>query len=436
MSEQHSDLRARGPLTRTSLRLPFLLLGGVGMLAGLDAALALLGLPHVVVGNRLADVHGPLMVLGFIGTVVSLERSVALGRGWGYVAPALVGLGVLATVVAEPFTAGGGLILAGHVAGLLVYRSLHARRPSAAVAVPVLGSLMAVAAATLWLAEVAVPALMAWLVGYLVLTILGERLELARIGMLRPRDAYAAQAVAVMVVAGAVTSLLAPEAGFALLGLALVAAAGWLGVKDVARRTVRAGGLPRFIAGCLLAGYLWLGVAGVVWLSGGQVEGRAYDAAAHAVFLGFVISMVMAHAPVVMPAVLRRPLPYHPAFVVPAVLLHVTLAFRLVVGDARDLEWAVQVGGAGNIVALLLFIGTAAWSALAARTTAPGAPTEVAPPPDAGRQELSSRRLGSGGSVSGSELSVTGRVTGGGARCREVSARSRTGTGVPEGVDR
>lgn len=385
MSEASLAAPGRGPLTRTSFRLPFLLIGGLGMLAGLDAALALLGLPHVLVGAHLADVHGPLMVLGFVGTVITLERSVALGRGWGYLAPALVGLGVLATVSVLPSAAGAGLILAGHVAGLLVYRSLHARQPSAAVAVQVLGSLMAVAAATLWLAGVAVPALIAWLVGYLVLTILGERLELARIGMLRPRDGHAAQAVAALVVAGAVTSLLAPDAGFALLGLALVAAAGWLGVKDVARRTIRATGLPRFIAGCLLAGYLWLGVAGATWLVGGQVEGRAYDAAAHAVFLGFVISMVMAHAPVVMPAVLRRPLPYHPALVVPAVLLHVTLAFRLAVGDAHDLEWAVQAGGVGNIVALLLFVATAVWSALGAPAPQRPEPTGGQPPGDVGR---------------------------------------------------
>jgi len=373
-----SEPAGRGPLTRTSFRLPFLLLGGIGLLAGLDAALALLGLPHVAVGARLADVHGPLMVLGFVGTVITLERSVALGRGWGYLAPALTGLGVLATVSPLPTAAGAGLLLAGHVTGLLVYRSLFARQPAPAVAVQVLGALSAVAAALLWLGGVPVPGVMPWLVGYLVLTILGERLELARLGTLRPRDGVVAQAVAVLVVAAGVVSLLAPEAGFVLLGLALVAAALWLAVKDVARRTVHATGLPRFIAGCLLAGYGWLAVAGTVWTLGGQVEGRAYDAAAHAVFLGFVISMIMAHAPVVMPAVLRRPLPYRRALVVPAVLLHVTLVLRLGVGDARDLEWAVQAGGVGNIVAVLLFVVLAAWSVLTAPRQAP-APRGEAP---------------------------------------------------------
>src|SRR5699024_147680 len=255
---------ARGPLTRTSFRLPFLLLGGVALLAGLDAALSLLGLPHVAVGDRLADVHGPLMVLGFVGTVIGLERSVALGRGWGYLAPALNGLGALVTVSVLPDAAGAGLILAGQLGGLFVYRALYARQPATAVAVQVLGSLMGVAAATLWLGGVPVPALLPWLVGFLVLTIVGERLEPSRLGVLRPREGAAAQAIVVLVLAGAVVSLLAPEAGFVLLGAALLATGGWLAAKDVARHPINATGLPRFIAGSLLAGYLWLVVAGAI----------------------------------------------------------------------------------------------------------------------------------------------------------------------------
>ena len=46
--------------------------------------------------------HGPLMVGGFLGTVIGLERAVALGRGWAYVAPLATALGAVALV------AGGG----------------------------------------------------------------------------------------------------------------------------------------------------------------------------------------------------------------------------------------------------------------------------------------------------------------------------------------
>jgi hypothetical protein len=77
------------------------------------------------------------------------------------------------------------------------------------------------------------------------------------------------------------------------------------------------------------------------------------------------MSMIMAHAPVILPAVLRRPLPYHAAMWVPALLLHATLVLRLALGDARGDVVAWQWGGAGNVAAVLAFAGVAAYSAAA-----------------------------------------------------------------------
>jgi len=224
-----------------------------------------------------------------------------------------------------------------------------------------------VGALLLWLGGVPVPVLLPWLVGFIVLTIGGERLELARIAM----GANAGRVLVLLsggLVVGVVASLLWPRTGYPLLGVAVLGLVGWLTVHDVARRTVRATGLVRFMAGCMLAGYFWLGVAGTTWLVGGPaLEGPGYDVVIHAVFLGFTVSMIMAHAPVILPAVLRRPLPYHPALLVPAVLLHVSLVLRLWVGDGLDVRLAWQLGGILNIVALLVFIVLAAWSATTAR---------------------------------------------------------------------
>ena len=82
------------------------------------------------------------------------------------------------------------------------------------------------------------------------------------------------------------------------------------------------------MAAALLAGYGWLMVAGGLWAGAGQMaDGPAYDAELHAIFLGFVMSMIFAHAPVVVPSVLGRPLPFRPALYVPLVLLQ-SLAAR------------------------------------------------------------------------------------------------------------
>src|SRR5690625_7652708 len=83
--------------------------------------------------------------------------------------------------------------------------------------------------------------------------------------------------------------------------------------------------------------------------------GRAYDAVLHAVFLGFVMSMIFAHAAIILPAVLRKPLPYWAIFCAPAALLHASLILRVAVGDMRNVLWAVTWGWALNIAAVLLF---------------------------------------------------------------------------------
>lgn len=140
-----------------------------------------------------------------------------------------------------------------------------------------------------------------------------------------------------------------------MTGLAL-----WLLRYDVARRTLRKGGLARFIAACLLSGYFWLAAGGLMGLIfGGVMAGPSYDAMLHAVFLGFAFSLIFGHAPIVFPAVLGVPLAYHPTFYLPLSLLHLSLTLR-VAGDLLGWWAARQWGGLLNVVAVLLFLGNTA----------------------------------------------------------------------------
>lgn len=366
--------------TETVRRLPFLVPGGLALILGLDAGLQLLDLPAVPVSERLPDVHGVLLVLGFVGTLVALERAVALRRQLALAAPALLGAGGL--LVVPPLTARAGqvLLVAGCAALCLVYVGLWKRQRDEAVVVQALGAVLATGAAVLWLGGVPVPRLLPWLAGFVVLTIAGERLELARIDLARSGPVLGS---GVALVLGALASLFWPAAGQAFFGLALLVLVGWLAARDVARRTVHATGLPRFAAWCLLAGYAWLLLAGALWLLAAPVlEDAAYDATVHAVFLGFTLSMIMAHAPVILPAVLRIDLPYHRAMYAPGALLHASLLVRVAGGDARGWELARDIGGALNVVAVLAFLGVLVWSATRGeRRTLPGTPPREATSP-------------------------------------------------------
>ena len=361
---QSRQLMTAAPVGRTtSRRVPRsrLALGALGMfalLAGLWAALLMLGLDVPAPRPDFAEVHGPLMVLGFLGTLIALERAVAIDEPAGYLAPAAAGLGGLALIVGLPLLVGQLLLAAAGIGLVGLYAAAARRQASLHLVVMAAGAVAWVFAVALWLAGRDVALLVPWLAGFLVLTIAGERLELARVIRVTGAARVTFAAAATVFAVGLVLSLAQVSTGMRVAGAGLLALAGWLAVHDVARRTVRQPGLTRYMAVCLLTGYCWLATAGVLWLRFGTLsDGAAFDAQLHALFLGFVIGMVFAHAPVIVPAVFRTAVPYRPHFYAHVLLLHISLLLRLVGGDLAGNRLAWQVGGVLNEVALLCFIG-------------------------------------------------------------------------------
>ena len=335
-------------------RVALLALGGACLLAGLDAALLLIGSAAPVRADHLPGAHGMIMVLGFLGTVIALERAQALGRAWGYLAPAVLGAGGVALALGATLL-GRLLLLEGCLLFVCLYVALYRRAPLPLVAVQVLSAVLATAAASLWLVT-DVAALLPLLVGFIVLTIAAERAEMAQLS-LGPRAAPRLVALAGALTASALAAVLWSAVGTRPVGAILLVVAGWLARDDVGRRMIRTAGLRRYNGAALLAGYVWLAVAGGTWLVAGPATTQAvYDTVVHATFLGFGISMVMAHAPIIFPAVLGRPLPYRPVSWVPLVWLHVSLVLRVAGNVTGSMLW--QLGSIGTVTAVLLFLLT------------------------------------------------------------------------------
>lgn len=330
--------------------------------------------------ERLPELHAPLLVFGFLGTLISLERAVALRATWPYAAPVLIAAGAILTLTPLPVGVGKLTVMVGLGIHLLQYRAIWRRQPMTATAVQALGAGGAVAAALAWSGGVPPSRLVPLFAAFLVLTIAGERLELARLrspGLKAERMLFA---LALAFALAAVMSLTMPTFAVPIAGLVLVLMVSWLLRYDIARTSVQQTGLPRFVAACLLTGYAWLTVAGVGWMLGGaHTEGPLYDATTHAVFLGFVITMVMAHAPIILPAVLGVQIPYKPVLYVPVALLQLALLVRVVGGDAWGSTEALRVGGAGAAVAMLAFAATVVTLSMRARrASAERSPDHVA----------------------------------------------------------
>jgi len=350
-----ATLPLAGARPRLELRLALLALGALALIAGLYGALGRLGwaLPA---GGSLAALHGPLMISGLFGTLISLERAVALGRGWSYAAPALSGLGTVLLLAGAPeaFSAGAYAAAAMVLAGTSLLITLQ--QPAVFTGALLFGALAWLTGNLLWLMGGSVPDLIGWWLAFLILTIAGERLELSRL-MPQRRGSEALFLFAVGLLAVGARNGLMTENGAILFGLALLVTTLWLVLHDIARLNVRRTEQTRFMAACMLAGYVWLGLAGMVLVAfppGASSFG--YDVALHAVLIGFVLSMVFGHALIILPAVARLRLRYAAILYAPLLLLHASVALRVGAGLAG---WEAGRMASG-VLTLLALAGFAA----------------------------------------------------------------------------
>jgi len=331
-----------------------MLLVALSLLAAMWAGLLRMGWVWPPLRPTLAALHGPLMVSGFLGTLIGLERAVAMKRSWTYLSPLLTAAGGLLLIigVVEPaiilITVGSAVLVGVSVAMVSYEKALHMVTMGAGAVAWLGGNL-------LWLAGRPVYQASYWWAGFVVLIIAGERLELTRV--LRPsrRTKWLFGLAAGIFGAGLLLSVAAYDVGIRLASFGSLALALWFGLFDIARRTIRKPGITRYIAWNLLMGYAWLAVSGLIGLYYGTlVAGPIYDAWLHSLFLGFAFSMIFAHALIILPAILGVTIRFSPIFYLPPLLLQVSLLMRIV-GDLTLQMTLRRRGGLLNAVSILLF---------------------------------------------------------------------------------
>ena len=357
------------------LRAGLMLLAVSALLFGMWAGLIRLGWVLPILQPPLPMLHGPLMVCGFLGTLIGLERAVGTGMKWAYAGPALTALGAALALIGVPAPAGPLLITLGSLITFAVLLTLVRLLPALFTVVIALGGLTWAIGNALWLAGQPIPVAVLWWINFLVLTIAGERLELSRMLKLSRLAQGLFGATVAILLLGATIGVFDYALGMRLMGGGMVAMAVWLLRYDIARRRIKAGGVAKFIGISLMSGYVWLAIGGILALRyGGVMAGPAYDATLHSIFLGFVFAMIFAHAPIIFPAVLHVPMAFTPRFYSHLVLLHLSLILR-VIGDLIPYWPARLWGGMLNVLVLLFFIANTALAVRAARAP------KLAPPP-------------------------------------------------------
>jgi len=338
--------------------LPFLFLAILGLLAALWAGLMRLGWQLPALTPSLAMLHGPLMISGFLGTLITLERAVAMNQKWMYLPPLLSGLGWLVAAILPNLPFGVILLTLASLGGVAILAEITRREFALHTVTMLLGAITWLTGNLMWMFGWQIYQVVFFWMAFLVLTIAGERLELSRV--LRPSKTqqFLFGGIVVIFLAGILLALFNLQLGTRLSGLGLLLLPLWSIRSDIAWRNIRHKlPLTRYIAWCLVLGFIWLGVGGGLSLVfGAQVAGPRYDAVLHAIFIGFVISMIFGHAPIIFPAILGVPINFQPAFYVHLGLLHVSLALR-VIADYANLSTLRMWGGLLNEVAIFIFIG-------------------------------------------------------------------------------
>lgn len=335
-----------------------MLMGMIALVTGMLAGLARLAVGVPPFAASQAGHHGALMIAGFLGTVIALERAAALAGGglrWPFLGPLAAGLGGLFLLVDLPLAVVHALFA---LAGLILTIGstlLFFRQPAAHLATLALGAAAWLGGTLVWWIHGSLPDAVPWWIDFLLLTIAGERLELTRF-LPTSRTARRLFVVTVaMLLSGPLLVLWHEQAGSRLLAAGCIALALWLMRQDIARHTVKQRGLTRYIAACLLSGYAWLAIGGLLGLAGGFVPGSAWrDAALHAIFVGFVMAMIFGHVPIIFPAVAKLRIPYHPVLYLPLAPLHLSLLARTV-GDLLAWPSLARTAAIGNALTLLLF---------------------------------------------------------------------------------
>jgi len=295
--------------------------------------------------------HAALMIGGFLGTVIGIERAVALRTQWAFTAPACSASAVLFLLM-DSARVGALLLWLASVAFIAVNTVIVHRQSARHTWLLLLSAVTWLLGNTLFMTQgIGEGTLSAWF-AFLVLTIAAERLEMTRLMRLHRTALPCLTLVLGLLMAGVICSMGWPLGGGLMYGLALLTLAIWLATFDIARRTVRAQGLSRYMAICLLNGYAWLAVSGVAWAAC-AAGWPSRDAALHALGLGFIISMVMGHAPVILPAVAGIKLHFDHRFYAPLGLLNLSLILRFMPG--LPLSWHAT-GPALNAAAIGLFV--------------------------------------------------------------------------------
>ena len=340
-------------------RVPFVFLAFASMIIGLLAGLNRIGwnLPF----NTVMPEHGAIMVGGFLGTLITLEKIIPLKRQFLYAIPLMSGLSVVSFFLRMPTP--GYVLLITASAGLSIVALWYLSKNTGLIyALMLVGAICWLVGNILLLISDFYPLALPWWMAFVLCIITSERIELMKFLPVSARSKNFLAALLMLFVITCTQSF--HGAGSVILGTVLALICIWLLKHDLIRVTIMKKGLTRYVAVALLSGYFSLLLASA-FLMLFNVQPLYYDIIVHLFFIGFVFSMIFAHGPIILPGIIGvSQKPYSRLLYLWLVLLHVSLITR-VLGTFLFLMDVRKISGILTSAAIIGYFMTIAYQVIA-----------------------------------------------------------------------
>ncbi len=325
----------------------------ISMLMGLYVGFVRIGWNFPINENLPISHHGILMTGSFLGTLISVERVATLKTRWTWAIPLLMASSIIFIIFQQNNVAFYALLI-GSIGYLYISFQNYQTYKMKGDVLMLIGAIFQVIAFTVFIITHSYPMAFAGWMLYMIFTIVGERLNLSRF---LPVPQSVVKELYFWLGLITVSSFLY-HFGFAIVvSIGLWGIAQWLIRNDIALIIIKKHGHYRFLGFALLGAYAWLFITGAV----GFIKTDnyfLYDALLHSFFVGFVMMMILAHAPIIFPSLLHIKItPYHPIMYVWLFALHVSLLLRIY-GDLQMDFYIRKMGGLLNGLSFVAYLLT------------------------------------------------------------------------------
>jgi hypothetical protein len=314
-------------------RLPIVLLAMFCLLSGIWSGLDRMGWDIYV--TPIIAQHGAIMVGGFLGTLIALEKIIPIKRKILYTIPVLNTLSVLFFFLDQPKISIWILIVSSISLGL-VFMYYFRIQHSVIFILMLAGSICWAVGNVLLLTKQFYPLAFPWWLAFALFIIVAERLDLTKFLPVSEINKKVPVGLLFLYIAGILFSF--HGIGNLICGFSVIAISVWLLRYDLIAINLKKNSMPKFIALALLAGYISLLLTGIFFFTLGD-HWLTYDALVHSFFLGFVFSMIFAHGPMILPGIMGvNTAPFNRILYLWLILLQASWLMRILADVLIELE--------------------------------------------------------------------------------------------------